>query len=115
MFTFRQVTQENSETLDQFYGSLKQLSLNCDFNERDCETKSHIIQKGRSVYHPEFTLQDILKLGRTYEASQLHKSSIEQGLQKTNQAGSNSTPNEVNKVYYKKSEVLLEQNVVQVV
>ena len=108
VFTFRQATQETNETLDQFYSRLKQLSLNCDFNDRDCEIKSQIIQKGKSgklrteaLYHPEYTLQDILKLGRTYEATQLHKSSIEQGLQKTNQAGSDSTPNEVNKVYYK--------------
>ena len=87
VYTFRQCQQLSTESLDQYYCRLKQLAQNCEFTDIEAEIKSQIVQKGRSsklrneaLLHPEHSLRDILRLGRTYEVTALHKQSIEQGL-----------------------------------
>ena len=45
VFTFRQTQQISGETIDQFHARLQQMSKNCNFEEKNREIKSQIIQK----------------------------------------------------------------------
>ena len=45
IFTFRQAQQEAGETLDQFHARPQQLAKNCNFQNKNREIKSHIVQK----------------------------------------------------------------------
>ena len=45
IFTFRQAQQEAGETLDQFHARPQQLAKNCNFQNKNREIKSDIVQK----------------------------------------------------------------------
>ena len=45
VFTFRQTQQKSGETIDQFHARLQQMSKNCNFEDKNREIKSQIIQK----------------------------------------------------------------------
>ena len=66
---------------------MKTLAANCGFAEVESEVKSQIIQKTTqsklrtdALRHPEYTLTDILTLGRTYEYTRLQTERIEKNL-----------------------------------
>ena len=45
VFTFRQTQHKSGETIDQFHARLQQMSKNCNFQDKNREIKSQIIQK----------------------------------------------------------------------
>ncbi|KAI0224309.1 hypothetical protein LSAT2_024698, partial [Lamellibrachia satsuma] len=45
IFTFRQAQQQARETLDLFHARLQQLAKNCNFQNKNREIKSQIVQK----------------------------------------------------------------------
>ena len=47
VFTFREATQREDETLDQYVTRLRKLGATCSFPDLPAEIKSQIIQKGK--------------------------------------------------------------------
>ena len=86
VFMFRQASQQASETLDKFYTRLCQLAKNCEFHEVDREIKLQIIQKcqlskvrDKGLSNPLLSLEDLLKYGRTLEATTLQVKAMSLG------------------------------------
>ena len=76
VFTFRQTQQKSEETLDQFHARLQQISKNCNFQDKNREIKSQIIQKcsmpkirDKGLSEVNITLPQLLTYGRTLEAT----------------------------------------------
>ena len=74
---FRQIAQENSETVDQFVCRLRQRSVSCDFGEQedDCIGDQVIDKCCSSHMRRKFlekegtlTLEDLLRIARSQEA-----------------------------------------------
>ena len=55
VFTFRQTQQKSGETIDEFHARLQQMSKNCNFQDKNREIKSQIIQK---CSMPKFETKD---------------------------------------------------------
>ena len=75
-FLFRNLKQKDGESLNEFYIRLKEQSTKCSFENVDLNIKQQIelstnIDKLRlySFQHPDKTLQELLTIGRTYEAT----------------------------------------------
>ena len=76
VFTFRQTQQKSEETIDQFHARLQQMSKNCNFEDKNREIKSQIIQKclmhkirDKGLSEVNITLPQLLTYGRTLEAT----------------------------------------------
>ena len=76
MYKFRQAKQQSDEGVDAYLTRLRQLSINCDFEEnKDKEIKSQIIQGCSSsrlrhrALGEDHTLEKLLKLARSMELS----------------------------------------------
>ena len=76
VFTFRQTQQKSGETIDQFHARLQQMSKNCNFEDKNREIKSQIIQKclmhtirDKGLSEVNITLPQLLTYGRTLEAT----------------------------------------------
>ena len=75
VFTFRQTQQKSGETLDQFHARLQQTSKNCNFQDKNREIKSQIIQKCSMpkirdrLSEVNITLPQLLTNGRALEAT----------------------------------------------
>ena len=104
LFQFREASQGADEDLDSFYARLQQLARNCGFDatNRDSEIKSQIIQKcnmsklrDEGLCNPKLSLQDILKLGRTQEASKLQAKIMMSKLHPESATGNASTVNKL--------------------
>jgi hypothetical protein len=83
-FRFRKAAQNSTETLDQYYTRLRQLSTNCEFDHRDDELKSQLVLGCRSsalrrkALEEDKNLDELLKIGRTSEAAAIQIKEIEQ-------------------------------------
>ena len=87
LFRFRQAEQQVGEDLDSFYSRLKQLAINCNFQNQDAELKSQIIQKCLStklreegMSKADISLADLLKFGCTLESSKRQAKAMEEKL-----------------------------------
>ena len=77
VFTFRQTQQKSGETLDQFHARLQLISKNCNFQDKNREMKSQIIQKCSMpkirdkglISKVNIILPQLLTYGRTLEAT----------------------------------------------
>ena len=90
VYKFRQAKQQQSEGIDAYLTRLRQLSINCAFDDNDKEVKSQIIQGcsstrlRRRALREDPTLEDLLKLARAMEFSDKQASEIEQHTEATN-------------------------------
>ena len=101
MYRFRQTTQEDNQTLDQFHTKLKTISETCEFAEVDFEIEEQIIIGGnsskirkRALHDPTFDLKAMLLEGRrdeqsTYQAKQIESTEVIDG--ETNKLEKNSS------------------------
>ncbi len=86
VYLFRQSSQENEESLDQFCTRLRQKAKYCNFTDLDSEIKQQIIQgckstklRRRALREPSLSLQDLLGEGRCLEISERHAATMEKG------------------------------------
>ena len=76
VFTFRQTQQKSGETIDQFHARLQQMCKKCNFEDKNHEIKSQIIQKclmhkirDKGLSKVNITLPQLLTYGQTLEAT----------------------------------------------
>ena len=76
VYRFRQTTQEDNETLDQFHTKLRTMSETCEFADVEFEIKEQIIIGGnsskirkRALHDPTYDLKAMLLEGRRDEQS----------------------------------------------
>ena len=98
---FREATQTRNETLDQFCGRLRQLSLSCAFADVDAEIKSQLLRgmNNRKLQltgyeEPALTLAQILQKGRAQEVAQLQLKALGQSADESKNGGVNRTRQE---------------------
>ena len=98
---FREATQTRNETLDQFCGRLRQLSLSCAFTDVDAEIKSQLLRgmNNRKLQltgyeEPALTLAQILQKGRAQEVAQLQLKALGQSADESKTGGVNRTRQE---------------------
>ncbi len=84
-YQFRQAKQGNTETLDQYYTRLRNLSQHCDFTDSDFEILLQIVLHGTSsrlrkqaLRDPKITLESLLVAGRQLERSTIEARHIEE-------------------------------------
>ena len=84
IYMFRQAKQQTGENMDAFHPRLQQLSKNCEFENRDREIKSQIIQScvsqrlcRKALKTSDMTLKQLLDEARAYESSKEQASGIE--------------------------------------
>ena len=101
MYRFRQTTQGDNETLDQFHTKLRTMSETCEFAGVDFEIEEQIIIGGnsskirkRALRDPTFDLKAMLLEGRRDEQSTYQAKQIE---------SKEPTDGETNKVEHKAS------------
>ena len=76
MFKFRSCTQSENESIDEYYGSLRNLSENCEFHDIGLEIRMQIIQKCSSerlrkkALQQTMPLQELLCFARSIEISE---------------------------------------------
>ena len=83
-YLFRQASQREDETIDEFHTQLRQLAKHCDFHDEDFEIKLQIVCDGKSsrlrkkgLREPELKLQDMIIEGRKSETSSAQASGME--------------------------------------
>ena len=98
---FREATQTRNETLDQFCGRLRQLSLSCAFTDVDAEIKSQLLRgmNNRKLQltgyeEPALTLAQIFQKGRAQEVAQLQLKALGQSADESKTGGVNRTRQE---------------------
>ena len=76
VYNFRQARQNQGESLDSYHVRLRQLAKTCDFVDIDKEIKEHIILSctlstlRRRALQEEYSLDKLLKDGRSFEISE---------------------------------------------
>ena len=76
VYNFRQARQNQGESLDSYHVRLRQLAKTCDFADIDKEIKEHIILSctsstlRRRALQEEYSLDKLLKDGRSFEISE---------------------------------------------
>lgn len=87
VYKFRQATQGESETIDQYHTRLRSLSKNCEFSDVDFEIMVQIVTGGKSsrvrkqaLRDPKYSLKDLLLDGRREEMSKAQAADIEGNL-----------------------------------
>ena len=85
VFQFRQITQHDGETIDQFVTRLRKLAVHCEFADIDRELRSMIIQNCKSKHlrryalrEDDLTLEKLLAKARALEESERLASGMEQ-------------------------------------
>ena len=84
-YVFRQAKQENNESLDQFVTRLRQLAQKCKFHDIDREILTQVIMNCASpklrrqalCKGEDLTLQRLLEIGRSLEASEQQADALE--------------------------------------
>ena len=73
--------------MDEYAARLRTLAVRCSFADVDAELKSHVIcscvdsgLRRRALRDSEMSLQQLLTLARTYEATERQATQIEEGL-----------------------------------
>ena len=81
---FRQVSQREDETIDEFHTRLRQLAKHCHFHDEDIEIKLQIVCNRKSsrlrkkaLREPDLKLQDMIIEGRKSETSSAQASGME--------------------------------------
>lgn len=104
---FRDCSQMEEESLDQFYIRLRKMAQSCDFQDKDRELKSQIIGRckdrrlrQRALETQNLTLDKLLKIGRTMEISDTQQKQIEKQIKKESVKETEGT---ANKMYHTKS------------
>ena len=84
VFTFREATQREDETLDQYVTRLCKLGATCSFPDLPAEIKSQIIQKGKStklrtkaLADLTITLDELIAVGKAMERATEYTKGIE--------------------------------------
>jgi hypothetical protein len=89
IYTFRNCSQKESQTLDEFVTELRTLAKDCEFTSVDKEILSQVIQhcrsnrlRRRALREPDKNLAEIMELGRTMElvdtqAETMEKASVQ--------------------------------------
>lgn len=83
IFDFREIRQEENESLNDFFKRLKIKAPDCDFGNADGEIKTQIIHKTRDsrlrkkALREQLTLQQILEYGNTLEKTDMHARKLE--------------------------------------
>ena len=83
-YRFRQSKQRDSETIDEFCTRLRQLSVTCEFHDKNREIKNQILmgcksgQLRRKALRDDMDLDNLLKAARTLELASSHAQEIEQ-------------------------------------
>ena len=84
IFKFRQLRQQEDESLDSFHTRLRRAATNCDFHDSELEIEQQIVVGGKSstirkkaLRNPEYTLKDMLVDGRGKESSLYQSKDIE--------------------------------------
>ncbi|CAC5366652.1 unnamed protein product [Mytilus coruscus] len=83
IYKFRQAKQETDETIVAFHTKLRQLSVNCEFNDDNREVKSQIVQGcsssrlRRKALREDMTLEQLLSSARALELSEKQANKIE--------------------------------------
>ena len=87
IYKFRQLKQEDSESVDTFHMRLREASCNCEFTNVDSEIEQQIITDGKftqirksALKNPNYTLKDMLVDGRGKEFSSYQAKDIESKL-----------------------------------
>ncbi|XP_071949945.1 uncharacterized protein [Antedon mediterranea] len=88
VFMFRQAAQHPTELLDKYYARLCQLAKNCEFQDKEAEIKSQIIQRcqlvkvrNKGLSEANMTLKALLTFGRTLEATQVQAKAMAGGVE----------------------------------
>ena len=83
-YLFRQASQREDKTIDEFHTRLRQLTIHCDFHGGDFEKKLHIVCNGKSsrlrkkaLRQFDLKLQDMIIEGGKSEASSAQASGME--------------------------------------
>ena len=104
IYQFRQARQGMSETLDQFHIRLRTLAKYCEFHDVDREIKSQIVQtctdsecRQKALRSPDLSLQDLLRFGRTREATSKQAQSMNESSSQP--ANSSSDSSHIHKVH----------------
>lgn len=84
-YMFRQATQQENETIDEFHTRLRQLAKHCDFTDVEFEIKMQIVCNGTSsrlrkkaLKERDYSLKDMLIDGRKSETSNAQASGMEE-------------------------------------
>ena len=80
---FRELKQNQGETVEQFITRLKSEAINCEFENPTAEIKAQIPQKTSNkklrreiLKHPDWTLDDVVSEARSLETSELQAGKI---------------------------------------
>ena len=86
-YMFRQATQQDDETIDEYHTRLRQLSKHCEFADVEFEIKMQIVCNGTSsrlgkkaLKESDYSLKDMLIDGRKFETSIAHASDMEEKI-----------------------------------
>ena len=89
VYLFRQVTQQSTESMDEFHTRLRRLAKYCEFTDIDFEIKMQIVCNGtstrirkRTLRDPGYSLKDILIDGRKAQTSAVQASEMEGQFQR---------------------------------
>ena len=84
VYVFRQAKQTDGESMDEFVTRLRQLASDCEFQDKDGEIKSQIIQccssnrlRRKALKTPNITLTNLLDEARSLEISESQALGIE--------------------------------------
>ena len=86
-YMFRQATQQENETIDEYHTRLRQLSKHCEFADVEFEIKMQIVCNGTSsrlrkkaLKESDYSLKDMLIDGRKSETSNAQASGMEEKI-----------------------------------
>lgn len=85
---FRQASQANDETIDQFYTRLRHLSLTCGFNNADEEIKTQLVERcqssrlRRKAFRDDPKLDELIAYARAIEISDHHTREVEKSTKR---------------------------------
>ena len=86
-YMFRQATQQEKETIDEYHTRLRQLSKHCEFADVEFEIKMQIVCNGTSsrlrkkaLKESDYSLKDMLNDGRKSETSDAQASGMEEKI-----------------------------------
>ena len=86
-YMFRQATQQENKTINEYHTCLRQLSKHCEFADVEFEIKMQIVCNGTSsrlrkkaLKESDYSLKDMLIDGRKYETSNAQASGMEEKI-----------------------------------
>ena len=90
IYKFRTCKQNENETIDAFYGRLRNLSANCEFHDRNLEIRMQIIQKccsdrlRKKALQQSMSLDELLSFARSLEISESQAREMSQNKESVN-------------------------------